>query len=193
MDVGHAFLIDAATFAVSIACLIHLGRVRPTAPPDASKERTSLWSEMREGLAFVCSHAWLWGTFTAATLAYLVFLGPAEVLLPFIVKNELGGSAGDLGMVFAMGGLGAIAASALVAQRGMPARNMTFIYIAWSLATLAIAGYGLAHFPWQVMVACFAFNAFESAGLIVWLTTGRRWCRRLLGRVSSLGGSFRLD
>lgn len=48
-------------------------------------------------------------TFAAATLAYLVFLGPAEVLLPYLVKSELGGSAGDLGMIFAMGGLGAVA------------------------------------------------------------------------------------
>ena len=28
--------------------------------------------------------------------SYLAFMGPAEVLLPYVVKNELGGSARDL-------------------------------------------------------------------------------------------------
>ena len=187
VGVGWAFVVDAASFVASIVCLVRLGRVRPAAREDGSDEPASAWAAIREGFAFVRSCVWLWGTFTAATLAYLVFLGPSEVLLPYVVKNELGGSAGDLGMVFSMGGLGAVAASVVMAQRGMPARNMTFTYVAWSLSTLAVAGYGFARAPWQAMVACFAFNAFESAGLIVWLTTKQSLVpARLLGRVSSL-------
>jgi len=188
VGVGWAFIVDAASFAVSIACLLRLGHVQPVAHAgDREQASGSIWEEIREGFAFVRSSVRLWGTFSAATLAYLVFLGPAEVLLPYLVKNELGGSAGDLGTVFAMGGLGAITASVVMAQRGTPRRNMTFIYIAWSLSTLAVAGYGLARFPWEVMLASFAFNAFETAGLIVWLTTKQSLVpTRLLGRVSSL-------
>jgi len=71
-------------------------------------------------------------------------------------------------------------------NRQMPRRNMTFIYVVWTASTLAIAGYGLARFPWQAMAACFAFNALEGAGTIVWATTkGRLVPSRLLGRVSS--------
>jgi DHA3 family tetracycline resistance protein-like MFS transporter len=192
VGVGWAFLIDAASFAVSIACLLHLGRLpRPEGvaeqSEEAAQEDASIWDEVREGFAFVRSKVWLWGSFLAATLAYLIFLGPAEVLLPHLVKNELGGGADDLGLVFAMGGLGAVTASLLMAQRGMPRRLMTFIYVAWSLSTLAVAGYGLAQLPWQVMLACFTFNFFETAGLIVWLTTKQLHVPdRLLGRVSSL-------
>ena len=186
--VGWAFMVDALSFAVSVACLIRLGSVRRAlAHQDAGDPPASIWAEVREGFAFVRSRVWLWGTFAAAALAYLVFLGPAEVLLPYIVKNELGGTAGDLGTVYSMGGLGAITASVWIAQRGIPRRNMTFIYVAWSLSTLAVAGYGFAHLPWQVMLACFAFNALETAGLIVWLTTKQSMVpTRLLGRVSSL-------
>ncbi len=187
VGVGWGFILDAATFAVSIACLIRLGKVQLVTRPDDGDEPASIWAEIREGFTFVRSAVWLWGTFTAATLAYLIFLGPSEVLLPFIITKELGGSAGDLGMVFAMGGTGAVAASVIMAQRGIPRRNMTFIYCAWSLSTLAVVGYGLARAPWQAMLACFAFNAFESAGLIVWLTTKQSLVpTRLLGRVSSL-------
>jgi DHA3 family tetracycline resistance protein-like MFS transporter len=194
IGVGWGFVADAASFAVSIACLIRLGALAGSAPAqeparEALQNTGSIRAEIAEGFAFVRGRPWLWGTFAAATLSYLIFLGPAEVLLPYIVKNEMGGTAADLGLVFAMGGLGAITASVIVAQRDAPARNMTFIYAAWSLSTLAVAGYGLARAPWQAMLACFAFNAFESAGLILWLTTKQTNVpARLFGRVSSLEG-----
>lgn len=63
----------------------------------------SLKSELVAGFAFVRSRVWLWGTFGAAALAYLLFMGPAEALVPFVVKNELGGDASDLGLVYALG------------------------------------------------------------------------------------------
>jgi Transmembrane secretion effector len=134
----------------------------------------------------VRSRVWLWGTLLAATLAYLIFWGPSEVLLPFLVKNELGGSASDLGFILALGGVGAMAAAIVMGNREMPRRHITFMYGVWTLSTLAVAGYGLARLPWQAMVACFVFNALEGAGTIVWATTkGRLVPERLLGRVSS--------
>jgi MFS family permease len=186
LGVGWAFIFDAATFAVSIACLICLGPIQPRERQDSPVRRASMFAEIREGFAYVQSHAWLWGTLIAATLAYFLFLGPSEVLVPHIVKNDLGGTASDLGMVFAIGGLGAVLSSLIMAQRGTPARNMTFIYVVWTISTLSVAGYGFANAIWQAMLVCFIFNFFESAGLIVWLTTTQILVPpRLLGRVSS--------
>ena len=109
------------------------------------------------------------------------------MLLPYIVKEEMGGSAGELGLVFALGGVGAMLAALYMANRDLPRRNMTFMYLAWTVSTLMVAVYGLARFPWQLMVASFVFNGLESAGLIVWVTTKQRLVPgRLLGRVSSL-------
>ena len=72
-------------------------------------------------------------------------------------------------------------------QRGHPRRDVTFMYVTWTLATLAIAGYGLATASWQLMVACLLFNALETAGLIVWATIKQRHVPgSMLGRVSSL-------
>ena len=105
----------------------------------------STGAALKEGLRFVRGRAWLWGTLVSAGIAYLVFLGPAEVLLPFVVKNDLHASAGTLGLVLAAGGVGAIGAAALMARQGHPRRDITFMYATWTLATLAIAGYGLAH------------------------------------------------
>ena len=108
------------------------------------------------------------------------------LLLPFVVKEEMGGSAFAFALVFAMGGIGAMLAAIVMANRGIPRRNITFIYVVWTVSTLMVAGYGLATLPWQAMVFAFAFNALESAGLIVWITTKQRLVPdRLLGRVSS--------
>jgi len=61
------------------------------------------------------------------------------------------------------------------------------MYAAWTLATLAVAGYGLATAAWQLMVACLVFNALETAGTIVWATIKQRHVpSSMLGRVSSL-------
>ena len=158
-------------------------RPRATAPESGG----SVFHDVAEGFRFIRSHVWLWGTFLAATFAYLSFLGPIEVLLPFVVKNEMGGSARDLGFILAVGGIGSIAAAIFVGHRGIPKRNMTFIYLCWTVSTLAVAGYGLARVPWQAMIAAFAFGSLESAGLIAWATTKQRFVPgRLLGRVSSL-------
>ena len=180
---GPAFLIDALTFVLSIACVARM-RARDV---DRSADGTkTAFQDVKEGFRFVRSRVWLWGTFLAATLAYLIFWGPSEVLLPFIVKNDMHGSASDLGFILALGGVGAMFAAVVMGNRNMPRRHITFMYGVWTLSTLAVAGYGLARFPWQAMVACFVFNALEGAGTIVWATTkGRLVPERLLGRVSS--------
>jgi DHA3 family tetracycline resistance protein-like MFS transporter len=142
---------------------------------------------VKEGLAFVRGRVWLWGTLLSAAIAYLAFMGPAEVLLPYLVKNELHASAGDLGLVFAAGGIGAVCAALLMGQLGHPRRDVTVMYVTWTLATLAVAGYGLATASWQLMLACLLFNALEAAGTIVWATIKQRHVpSSMLGRVSSL-------
>jgi MFS family permease len=180
---GAAFAVDAATFIVSAGAVFLM---RPPAHP-RSEHVASSFSAVKEGLRFVRRRVWLWGTLLSAAIAYLAFMGPAEVLLPYLVKNDLHASAGDLGLVFAAGGVGAISAALIMGQRGHPDRDVTFMYATWTLATLAIAGYGLATSSWQLMLACLLFNALETAGTIVWATIKQRHVpASMLGRVSSL-------
>ena len=111
------------------------------------------------------SRVWLWGTFLAATLAYLIFWGPSEVLLP-VHREERDGRHRP--------GTSDSSSRSAASARCSPrsswgtgtclARHITFMYVVWTVSTLAIAGYGLASFPWQLMVASFVFNALEGAG-----------------------------
>ncbi len=183
-SVGGAFLVDSATFGVSIVALLLMS---PHPIDGAASGDGSALAEVREGFRFVRARVWLWGTLLAATFAYLLFIGPQEVLLPLLVKNDWGGNPLTLGIILAMGGLGAIGSALVMGHRGAPRKFITFMYVAWTCSTLAVAGYGLAHLPWQAMLACFLFNALETAGTIVWATTKQRLVpRQLLGRVSSL-------
>jgi DHA3 family tetracycline resistance protein-like MFS transporter len=180
---GAAFALDAASFAFSAAALLALAPA-PARPRDGG---LSVIGELREGVRFLRGRAWLWATFASAAVAYLLFMGPVEVLVPFIVKHELGGGAGALGAVFAAGGLASVLAALVLARRGLPRRDVTFMILAWTVATLAVAGYGLGTAVWQLMIASAVFNALETVGTIVWATVKQRHVpASMLGRVSSL-------
>ena len=188
LGLGAAFLADAVTFLVSAATLWSMSsRASRVASPASVPVDTSLGRQLLDGWAYVRRHVWLWGTFASAGIAYLLFMGPAEVLLPFMVKHELGGSGIQLGLVLGAGGLGAVGCALTMARSGLPSRSITFIYVVWTLATVAVVGYGLATAIWQLMLASLAFNLLETAGTIVWSTMKqRRVPGDLLGRVSSI-------
>jgi MFS family permease len=183
LGAGLAFAVDAASFGASLAAV---ASIRPLLP-GRDETNDSARGAMKEGLRFVRRRVWLWGTLASAAVAYLVFLGPTEVLLPYVVKNDLHASAGTLGVVFAAGGLGAVGSAVWMGSRGHPRRDISFMYGTWTIATLAVAGYGLATAAWQLMLACAVFNALETAGTIIWATVKQRHVPgSMLGRVSSL-------
>ena len=181
---GGVFVLDCATF------LMAAGTVLLMTPARGKREVAaggSMIADLREGWRFVRGHSWLWATFASAAIAYLLFMGPVEVLLPWVVKEGMKGSAFDLGLVFAAGGLASMLCAVLLGRFGLPRRGITFMLIVWTLATLAVAGYGAASAVWQLMIASAIFNGLETAGTIVWATTKQRHVpSALLGRVSSL-------
>lgn len=211
LGAGAAFFLDGATFLASACALwamsagrpaaLGLARVDPRTEParprlgidrainDAPPAEADVAApaELREGFSYVRRHVWLWGTLASAGVAYLLFMGPSEVLLPYMVKHVLGGSGVQLGLVLGAGGVGAVGCALVMLRSGLPSRSMTFIYLVWTLATLSVAGYGVASAIWQLMLASLAFNLLETAGTIVWSTFKQRHVPGgMLGRVSSL-------
>lgn len=181
---GQAFLVDAATFLVSATAILLM---RPRPLEREAEERSSLLRDVREGFAFVRAHAWLWVTLVAAAVFLLAYWGPVEVLVPYRIRNELGGGPDDFGFVLAAGGVGSILAAALLGQRGLPRRHITFMYSCWAIGCLALVGFGLAGAVWQLMAMSFVDGALATAGLIVWGTLVQTLVpASLLGRVTSL-------
>ena len=180
---GWTFGLDGASFAVSVAALLAMS----PAPVSAAPKARSGFREIRAGLRYVRSHAWLWATLITAAIAYLLFMGPTEVLLPFIVKHRFADGARALGLIFAAGGLGSLACAVALGQFGLPRSGLTFMYLAWTVATVAVAGYGVSTGLWGLMLASVLFNTLETAGTIAWATAKQRHVpSQLLGRVSSL-------
>jgi DHA3 family tetracycline resistance protein-like MFS transporter len=184
LGLGEAFLLDSLSFFVSVV-LFNL--IRRSAAERARPEETSFSEEVLDGLRFIRSASWLWISLTAAAAWLLLYVGPLEVLLPYLVKNKIGAGARGLGFVFAAGGLGAMAFSYVVTRTGVPRRALVFMYAAWSLCTFALGMFGLAGSLWQAMLASFAFFGLANTGEIVWQTTlQRRVPNELLGRVASV-------
>ncbi len=178
---GGAFLLDAGSFVMSALLVRSIPRLAHAA------STTSAWHDLREGVAYVWSQPWLWATLSAGAVGLLFFLGPSEVLVPYLVKQVFEQSAGDLGLVYASGGLGAVAAAAALGHTGLPRRHLTLAYVAWAVATFAVAGYGLASSSFGLAVACTVVSAGEAVGMIAWSTAKQRLVPLgLLGRVSSV-------
>jgi MFS family permease len=184
---GTAFLVDAVSFACAAAA-IALIRKRSRALAQPRDTSSSFAREIVDGFRFIRSEAWLALSLIAAGLWLFLTVGPIEVLIPFLVKNEIGGGADNLGYVFAAGGLGAILGSVLMGQRGrLPHRPLVFVYVVWALSTFALACLALGTVVWQAMLASFFLFGLASVGDIVWQTLlQRRVPGELLGRVSSL-------
>ena len=180
--VGEALVVDAATFGVSALAVSLMSR-----QPPAREETAGIRRDLMEGFAYVRAHAWLWATLTGAALFLLVTYGPMEVLLPYIIKNELGGDAATFGTVLAVGGLGSIVAAVVLSITGLPRRNVTLMWSAWTVGVVMDIGLALAGASWQMCVLAFFSFGMATAGLLTWsMLMYTLVPSEMLGRVSSL-------
>jgi len=182
---GWAFVADAGTFAFS-AVMIFAMRTRPG--ERVKEERPSAWEDLKEGFRYVRSKTWLWVAMVAATVSLLATWGPWEVLVPYVVRNELGGSAAALGLVFGAGGVGSVAAALVMGQRGrLPRRAVTMLYVAWGIGMLMTAGFGIVTHVWEAMLVAMIAESCITLLIVIWVTMIQRLVpSELLGRVSSL-------
>jgi MFS family permease len=183
IDTGGALLVDAGTFAISMACLLAM---RARAPVHEG-EHEPLRDQVREAAVFVRGQTWLWATLVMAAIALLFLLGPTEVLVPIRIDDELGGSAGSFGLVLAAGGVGATIGTFALGHLGMPEREISALYWLWGLEGFALCGYALAGTIWQLVLFSFAFGLLNGAGNPIWSTLMQvRVPVALRGRVASL-------
>lgn len=160
---GDCFLFNGATFVLSTIALFIL-----VAPKGITRkaQRPDVWSELKEGLGFVARTAWLRNsTILTAMMNFLAFSTYA-VLIPVYVRESLHASPEALGLVFACGGLGGLAAAAA----GPRIRTRTY--------------------PLSSVLLCFFCSAvsFSLVGLVsrLWLVavlSGLSWALMTLGNV----------
>lgn len=183
-----AFGIDAATFAVSAACLAAMRNITEVR---AVSER--LVHGMAEGLRYCYSQPWLWWSMLALGVANLACFGPSTVMKPLLVKDAFHGGSVAFGIMVAASGVGAVLMSLIAARRPAPRRPVTSLWTAWILAGLLAAGVGLSPWLWLAIVFSGLSWGMSSLGNIIWLSTMQaRTPATLLGRVSSIDWLFSL-
>jgi MFS family permease len=182
---GWAIAVDAATFAISAACL---ARLRP--PRRAAREPSSFVSDLREGWVAFRSRRWVW-TFVAYFAVANMLWGAWSALGPVVADRDLGGAAA-WGAVLAGIGAGALAGS-LLATRVKPRRPLVLVGLSEALFVLPLAF--LAAGAPVPLLACGALlsGAGMMLGNSVWESTLQRHVpAESLSRVSSYDwfGSF---
>lgn len=182
---GAAMAGNAASFVVSAAAVAMIAARPPR--QGARDPRAGVRGEIGAALGVVRRQAWLWATLIGFPVGLLATRGPVQVLLPYIMKNDLGDRGEGYGVVLAAGGVGAIIAAFVVGQRPLPRRQVTVMLLAWAAGNAVVALYGVMGSVWQGAAVAFAFGALFSLGVIIWRTLMQTLVPRdLLGRVSSI-------
>jgi MFS family permease len=189
---GVAILTGGLTYVISAGCLLAMN-VRPakgsgsSASAPGSEGAASVFADLHESFRYVRETSWLWASILFALALVLLIMGPLEVLLPFAVRDNLGGGADDYGLALAAFGVGGAAGALAISSGRLPRRYLSVMLLMWGLGALPFAAVGLANSLWVVCVALFAVGAAFSAGLVIWGTLlQRRVPDGLRGRVSSL-------
>ncbi|MFD1213293.1 MFS transporter [Arthrobacter sp. GCM10027362] len=201
---AHAAALIAAAHTTALLTLLFL---RPEPPLDghpdrddavpdarhgastagAKPVRRSAWADLREGFGYTVRTPWLLWTLLFAVVAVLLSEGPIEVLLPFLVRDQLGGGAQTFGFLLAIWG-GAMAVGALlVSSLPLPRRYLTVMVMSWGLGTVPLAFIGFMDSFWSMAAVMLVVGVTWGASAVIWGTLlQRRVPRHLLGRVSSL-------
>lgn len=181
-----AFAVDAVSFLVSAIAIAGIRR-RPSATRPASPGARQILAEVQEGLRYTRATPWIWATLVTAMFSLLVFVGPIEVLVPYLVKNRLHLGPDALGAIFAVGGVGSLVMSLAIGSMGLPRRWVTAMYAAWTFGVALFAVYGVMTELWQAVLVSFVLQASFQLGQVIWTTKLQMLVPRdLLGRVSSL-------
>jgi DHA3 family tetracycline resistance protein-like MFS transporter len=185
---GMALIVDGATFVASALLLGGLAR-RGAAAGTVTRPRPL--EDLREGMRFVRANRWALIWFIAVGFSTLAFHGPFDVLLPTMLKTDLGLSEAEaawwIAAIFASGGAGALLASLFIGQRDLPRRFMTLLYGAESVTLFGMAMFAYVTHLWQALLAGFViFGATVMSEIIADTTLQRETPRPLLGRVIGL-------
>jgi MFS family permease len=185
-----AFTVAAASSALGLLALSIVPKTPVRRDLDAvsgGHPVTSALKDMAEGFRYMVRTPWLLATLLFASLMILVMMGPLEVLVPFLIKEKLGGGPKDHAWVLAAFGIGGAVGSLAVASRPMPRRYLTVMNLMWGVGCLPFVVMGMTSHIWVVVACGFVLGVLFSGPMVIWGTLlQRRVPPDLLGRVASL-------
>ena len=179
-------LIQVVTFAVSAIALLAIRTPEPAIVPPTVRPR--LWSQVREGFAFVARNRILRATAIASAAGNLSFALASAVMFIFATRTlEL--SPALLGLVIATGSLTVIAGAALTPRLSRVVGSARIIWLSLVVTGPIAILAPLAQPGWGVVLLVLSIAAGEF-GQIIYAVTNvtlrQRLCPdRMLGRVTA--------
>ncbi|MET3961857.1 MFS family permease [Marmoricola sp. OAE513] len=187
---GSAFTVAAVCSAAGVLALAVVPKTPVRRDLEALTEQhpvASAISDMAEGFRYMVRTPWLLATLLFASLMVLVMMGPLEVLVPFLIKDKLGGGPRDHALVLAAFGVGGAIGSIIMASRPMPRRYLTVMNLMWGVGCVPFVVMGVTSHIWVVVACGFVLGVLFSGPMVIWGTLlQRRVPPDLLGRVASL-------
>lgn len=193
---SHAVTGVAMCHLVAFIVLNFLGQHALATPPGGTEpgdghgdghRKSSFFHDLREGVSYTVRTPWLMWTLIWACISVLFLIGPIEVLLPFVVRDQLGGDSSMFGFLLAIMGAGAALGSLVTASLKLPRRYLTVMMVSWGVGSLPLAAVGILDNFWLIAAALFIWGVTGSVGMVIWGTLlQRRVPPHLLGRISSL-------
>jgi MFS family permease len=161
---GGALLVDAATFGVSIACLLGL---RPRVVERGDPEPFA--ADLRGGWREVRARTWVWSFLLAMIVYHVVVLPSIYVLGPVLMKDELDGAT-SWAIITVAFGLGSIVADLLLLRwRPRFALRASAVALIFASCQAAIIGSGLPILAIAAVEFCAAIGV--SAFFTLWETS----------------------
>lgn len=158
-----------------------------TASGEQTLAPTSVWEDLREAVRFVVRTRWLAWTLGWSSFILFFYLGPLEVLTPFLLRDRLGLGSDAFALVLAGFGIGAALGSLIVSSLPLPRRYLTVMLSLWGFPLALFGLFGFVGQLWIIVAIAFVMGATGGAGTVIWGTLlQRRVPRRMLGRISSL-------
>ncbi|WP_372447311.1 MFS transporter [Microbacterium flavescens] len=183
---SHAAIIISLAYGLAFVGLLFL-RAEPPAAHDGPERATSVFHDLKEAVVFTVRTPWLFATLLFATGWVLVFVGPEEVLLPFLLRERIGTDPRWFGFLLAVYGFGGVVGSIVVSSMKLPRRYLTVMNVVWGVSTLPFIVVGVTNQYWLMLISMFIIGFGFSYGNVIWGTLlQRRVPRHMLGRVSSL-------
>ena len=177
-----AFAFDAATFGVSLVALLFIA----SGPAAATRDGSSLLTEIREGWSYTFSVPWLWITIFGFALINAAVYGPILIGLPILVVDELRADQSVYGLLVAAMGVGEVIGAVVTAQlrRG---RNGTVMYLYVLAEGVAVALFAtLAPIPVLLLLAGVVGYCVMGFTILWESAIQQHVPRELLGRVTSI-------
>lgn len=160
VGVTGTYVIDAVSFAASLAAVLALPALRPL----AGGERASLES-IREGFRFVRSQKAVLGIFLVDTNAMI--FGMPRALFPAFAIQKLGDDPKLLGLLYAAPYVGALAASLVSRPVNRVRRQGVGVIVAASAWGVAIVAFGFSESLWPALIALGVAGAADMVSAIL--------------------------